>query len=258
MTSEYGVIGGYTGAGANVYCWCPCAAGYYRDITRMYNDAAINCQPCPSGMTSAPGGYLDGSSYSDPCVTNYVDPFAAAAAATSSMLYVYLGIPVALILLGAAYWFYGRKNHDGKVYADTAEAAAAAAAAAAAEEHARQATAISQQTAAAAKAAKAKADKEILELKSQLARSGTTNSNDAVGSCSAMSPAQLKDAGFKHVMLSYSWAQKPLVLSLQIHLEEQGFSVWRDEVGSKVVPSLGSFDSPPMGKYGVGEGEVQV
>lgn len=42
----------------------------------------------------------------------------------------------------------------------------------------------------------------------------------------------------KHVMLSYSWAQKPLVKEMQQYLEQNGIITWRDEVGSPYVTKM--------------------
>jgi hypothetical protein len=42
----------------------------------------------------------------------------------------------------------------------------------------------------------------------------------------------------KHVMMSYSWAQKPIVIELTSGLRLLGHDIWRDEDGSEVLGSM--------------------
>jgi hypothetical protein len=42
----------------------------------------------------------------------------------------------------------------------------------------------------------------------------------------------------QHVMVSYCWKQKPLIIRRVEELEPLGFVVWRDEVGTEHAPAL--------------------
>ncbi len=46
------------------------------------------------------------------------------------------------------------------------------------------------------------------------------------------------DNSKRHIMFSYSWADKDRVLKLQTLLLAFGFDVWRDETGSSLLPAM--------------------